>query len=80
MKITVEVSDSELNEICRLTGEKKKGPAIRKLVVSALNLKRREACMDKFLSGEWGAELKGFEEAQALERDTETKRQRRWGA
>jgi hypothetical protein len=27
MKITVELSDSEVEEICRLTGEKKKGPA-----------------------------------------------------
>ena len=43
MKITVEISDSEVKEICRVTGERKKGPAIRKLVTDALMLKRRES-------------------------------------
>jgi len=68
MKITVEITDSELREICQVTGERKKGPAIRKLVADALQMKRRERFVKKFLSGEWGVELKGFEEAQLADR------------
>jgi len=78
MKITVEISDSDLKEICRLTGVKKKGPAIRKLVIDALMLKRREALAQKFLSGEWGVELKGLDAAEAAERKAERQRERRW--
>ena len=60
MKITIEVSDSEMQEICRITGESKKGPAIRKLVADALMLKRREALAEKFISGAWGGGVKGL--------------------
>lgn len=69
MKITVELSESDLKEICRVTGEKKKGPAIRKLVADALMVKRREKLAQKFIDGEWGVELKGFEAAQIAERE-----------
>ncbi len=72
MKVTVEMSDSEVREICRVTGERKKGPAIRKLVTDALQMKRRERIAEKFISGEWGAELKGFEAAQAADREADT--------
>jgi hypothetical protein len=65
MKITVEIPDSEIKEICRVTGESKKGPAIRKLVTDALLLKRREKLVEKFITSEWGVELKGFEAAPA---------------
>ena len=68
MKITVELPDSEMKEICRLTGENKKGPAIRKLVADALMLKRREQLAQKFIDGEWGVELKGFEESGEIEK------------
>ena len=78
MKITVELSDSDLKEICRVTGEKKKGPAIRKLVADALCLKRRQELAEKFISGEWGVELKGFEEAQAAEEQVDSRSERRW--
>ena len=61
MKITVEIPESELREICRVTGEHKKGPAIRKLVADALLIKRRERFAQKFICGDWGVELKGFE-------------------
>jgi len=79
MKITVEISDSELQEICRATGEWKKGPAIRKLVADALRRKRREELARKFIDGEWGVELKGFEEGQAADRwaDSQGKQSRR---
>ena len=74
MKVTVEFPDSEIAEICRVTGERKKGPAIRKLVADALRMKRRELLAEKFISGEWGVDLKGFEAAQAAERQADAQR------
>jgi hypothetical protein len=71
MKITVELSDSEVLEICRVTGERKKGPAIRKLVADALQMKRRERVAQKFISGEWGVELADFEAGQAADREAD---------
>lgn len=68
MKITVELPDSEIEEICRLTGESKKGPAIRKLVLDSLMMKRRRAIAEKFISGQWSAELPGFEESRLSDR------------
>lgn len=69
MKVTVELSDSELRDLLRLTGERKKGPAIRKLVVDALTLRRREEVAQKFVSGQWGADLIGFEAARSADRE-----------
>ena len=43
MKITVDLPDSELCEITRITGIAKKGPAIRKLVSDALLMGMRLA-------------------------------------
>lgn len=68
MKVSVEVSDSELREILELTGEHKKGPAIRRLMEQALQLRRRQRLAERFLSGEWGVELAGYEQTQELER------------
>ncbi len=67
MKITVEIPDSEMREICRVTGESKKGPAIRKLLTDARLLKRREALVQKFINGDWGVELIGFEAGQVAD-------------
>ena len=78
MKITVELPDSEIKEICRVTGERKKGPAIRKLVTDALMMKRREAIAEKFMSGEWGVELKGFEASRAADRKAEAQADQAW--
>lgn len=68
MKISVELSDAEIRDVIRFTGEKQKGPAIRKLVVDALMLRRRAASTEKFVNGDWAAELKGFEKLRALDR------------
>ena len=54
-----------------MTGESKKGPAIRKLVADALMLKRREKLAQKFISSEWGVELKTFEAAEVADRQAE---------
>jgi len=68
MKVTVEVSDEELREILELTGERKKGPAIRRLMEQALQLRRRQRLAQRFLAGEWGVELRGYEDAREWER------------
>ncbi|MBM5797151.1 MAG: hypothetical protein FJ050_06060 [Cyanobacteria bacterium M_surface_7_m2_040] len=68
MKVTVEVADADLKDVLELTGERKKGPAIRLLMEQALQLRRRQRIATRFLSGEWGVELQGYEEARELER------------
>ncbi len=78
MKVTVELSDSELKEVCRITGQSKKGPAIRMLVVDTLMLKRRERLAEKFISGEWGVDLPSFEPSVAKERGAEVLRAKKW--
>ena len=78
MKITVDFPDSELKEICFFTGERKKGPAIRKMVRDALMIKRREKIAQKFLSGEWGVDLATFEGGQAVDLQAGEKHGRRW--
>lgn len=70
MKVTVEVSDSDLQDVLELTGERKKGPAIRLLMEQALQLRRRQRIVERFLSGEWGVQLEGFEQATELERQS----------
>ncbi|MFO0139112.1 MAG: hypothetical protein ACK535_14085 [Cyanobacteriota bacterium] len=68
MKVTVELSDSEMAEILDLAGERKKGPAIRRLMDEALQQRRRAQNAQRFLSGEWGVELETYEEDQERER------------
>jgi hypothetical protein len=78
MKITVELSDSELKDIRRLTGETKKGPAVRRMVVDALMLRKREEIAQKFISGKFGTELAGFEEGRLADRKTASRRGTKW--
>jgi hypothetical protein len=68
MKVTVELSDTEMTEILELTGEHKKGPAIRRLMEEALQQHRRAQIAQRFLSGEWGVELESYEADQERER------------
>jgi hypothetical protein len=68
MKVTVELESDEITELCALTGESKKGPAVRKVVVDALMMKKRLEIGQKFLTGEWSAELEGYEESQRREK------------
>ncbi len=78
MKITVEISDSDLKEVCRVTGERKKGPAIRKLVADALLLKRRAALAQKFISGQWGVDLQTFQAGQVADQHHDSATAQRW--
>jgi hypothetical protein len=68
MKVTVELSDQEMAEVLELTGERKKGPAIRRLMEEALQQRRRAQIAQKFLSGVWGVELETYEADQERER------------
>ena len=62
MKIWVELSAKEVKEIMRFSGEKEKGPAIRKFLMAELALRRRREISQKVLSGKWGASLPTIEE------------------
>jgi len=68
MKVTVELSDQEMAEILELSGERKKGPAIRRLMEEALQQRRRAQIAQRFLCGEWGVELETYEADQERER------------
>jgi hypothetical protein len=68
MKITVDLPESELVEICEITGIAKKGPAIRKMLADTLRFQRRAKIAGKFLSGQWSAELKCYEAAKVADR------------
>ena len=68
MKVTVELSDQEMAEVLELTGERKKGPAIRRLMEEALQQRRRAQIAQRFLSGEWEVELETYEADQDRER------------
>jgi len=61
MKITVDISESDLREIQRHSGEKRKGPAIQKFMADKLQLARRREISRKFLSGEWSVDLPSIE-------------------
>ena len=68
MKITVDVPDAELREICDITGIRKKGPAIRRLIADSLQLRKRAQVAARFLSGEWSADLDSFEATRTADR------------
>ena len=68
MKITVDISDKDLKDILRFTGEKKKGPAIAKLVADSLMLKRRRELSDEVMSGKVRFEFPHYEAIQELDR------------
>ena len=68
MKVTVELSDQETAEVLELSGERKKGPAIRRLMEEALQQRRRAQIAQRFLSGDWGVELETYDADQERER------------
>ncbi|HEY0457324.1 MAG TPA: hypothetical protein VGE41_13215 [Verrucomicrobiae bacterium] len=61
MKVTIEISEKDLKEIMRHSGEKKKGPAIAKFIAGELMLLRRQQISHKFMTGEWKADLPSIE-------------------
>lgn len=78
MKITVDLPETELTEICEITGIAKKGPAIRKLLADTLQAQRRARIAGKFLTGQWSAELKNFEVSKAADRSQSKTLSEQW--
>ena len=75
MKITVDIPEKDLKDIMRFTGEKKKGPAIAKLVATSLMLRRRRELSDEVMSGKFRVEFPRWEKMREQER-----RQNPWKA
>ncbi len=69
MKITVDIPESDLNDIMRFAGEKKKGPAIAKLVATTLMLERRREMCEEVMSGKFQVELPDWRARRETERD-----------
>jgi hypothetical protein len=61
MKVTVELSEAELKEIKHFAKEKRKGPAIRKLALDGLMIRKRKALSEKIMKGKWSVELLDLE-------------------
>jgi hypothetical protein len=78
MKITVDIPETELTEICEITGITKKGPAIRKLLADTIQAQRRARIAGKFLTGQWSAELKDFETSKAADRSQSRTLSEQW--
>ena len=68
MKITVEIPDQDLQDILRFSGEKKKGPAIARLVADTLMLKRRRELSEEVKSGSVRFDFPHYETMQELDR------------
>ena len=68
MKVTVDLSESEVNELHQFTGQFENETALRTFVSDALMLRRRESMAAKFISGTIGVELSDYEATQDLER------------
>ena len=61
MKISVEISEKELDEIRKYSNESQKGPAIRKLAMEALMMRKRKLLGEKIISGEINIDLPNLE-------------------
>ncbi|MBA3960334.1 MAG: DUF2191 domain-containing protein [Chthoniobacterales bacterium] len=68
MKITVDVSEKDLKDIIRFSGERKKGPAIAKFLTSELMLRRRRELVDEVMEGKVRVDFPHWEKMQALDR------------
>jgi len=68
MKITVDISEKDLKDVMRFSGERKKGPAIVKFVATELMLRRRRELSDEVMAGKFRVEFPGWEESRKRER------------
>jgi hypothetical protein len=68
MKITVDISEKDLRDIMRFSGEKNKGPAIAKFLASELMLRRRRELSDEVMSGKVRIDFPHYEKMQELDR------------
>lgn len=68
MQITVDVPENDLKDILRFSGERKKGPAIARLVASALMMRRREEFCHEVMAGKISVDFPAWETARIAER------------
>jgi hypothetical protein len=68
MKISVEISENDLKDVIRFSGEKKKGPAISKFIASELMLLRRRELSNPVLSGKVRLDFSSGESRQKMDR------------
>ena len=66
MRITIDVDATELKQIQKLTGEKKKSPAIAKALSRFLHQQHRQKFLERALSGQTDFSLTN-EELEALD-------------
>lgn len=52
MRITFEIDANDLKTIQKITGEKKKSPAISRALADFLRMRQRQAFIEKVLAGE----------------------------
>ena len=67
MKVTVDIPESDLRDIMRFSGEKRKGAAIAKFLESGLMLRRRRELSDEVMSGKVRFEFPNYEASQDLD-------------
>ena len=67
MKVTVNLSESEVIELHQFTGQFENKTALRTFVSDALMLRRRETLAAKFVSGAMGVELSDYQATRKLE-------------
>jgi hypothetical protein len=58
-----------MKDILRFAGEKKKGPAVVKLVASQLMLRRRRELSDEVMAGKFRVDMPPWEESRKRERE-----------
>jgi hypothetical protein len=68
MKITVDIPDKDMKDILRFSGEKKKGPAIARLVATTLMLERRRELCEAVMSGTFLVGLPDWRKRRSAER------------
>jgi hypothetical protein len=51
MRITIEINGSDLKQIQKITGQKKKSPAISRALADFLRMRQRQAFIEKALAG-----------------------------
>jgi hypothetical protein len=94
MTTTLELPDDLMREVTRRAAQEgqdlkqtvaqllRKGLAVETATAVQANdealLTRRKEIAEKFLSGEWGAQLDGFEAGRAADRESARQRDERW--
>ncbi|HLB34016.1 MAG: hypothetical protein A3F67_01785 [Verrucomicrobia bacterium RIFCSPHIGHO2_12_FULL_41_10] len=68
MKITVDIPESSLSDILRFSGERKKGPAIAKLVESSIMLHLRQEYCNQVMDGKLRVDFPDWRITRAAER------------